>query len=110
MSLFADYIQERLNKGIIESEDGFATYIIANEEVYIEDIYIVPAKRNTGLAAKMADEIAEIAKAKGCTVLVGSVAPQANGATDSLKVLLGYGMTLHSVQANGLIYFVKGIV
>ena len=108
MSLYADYVFERQGKATVEFEHGFATYGINGKEVYIEDIYVHPEHRKTGLAAKLADEIARLAKINGCVTMVGTVDPKARGGTTSLRVLLGYGMTLHSVQ-NGLIYFVKEI-
>lgn len=109
MSLYGDYIRERLGKAIIENDDGFATYYFVNEKTcYIEDIYVRPEARRTHAASKMADEITEIAKKNGCTDLVGSVAPQAFGATESMKVLIAYGFKI-DVSTNDLIYLKKNI-
>lgn len=106
LSLYSQYISEKTNKKILETDTGFATYSITESTVYLEDIYIVPAYRKTGLAAKMADQIAEIAKAKGCSKMFGSVIPTTSGSTESLKVLLAYGMKLDSAT-NNFIVFVK---
>lgn len=111
MSLYGDYIKERLNRYIIENEHGFATYVFCGEdqnECYIIDIYVDPAHRNTKLASKFADEITAIAKSEGCKILSGSVDPTANGATNSLKVLLSYGFEVVAI-GNGLIWFKKEI-
>lgn len=110
MSLYADYIQERTNDYIIEDETGFATYRFLNEKsVYIIDIYVRPDVRTSKLASKMANEIAEIAKHKGCTEMFGTVVPSAKGSDTSIKVLQGYGMRLHN-SSNDLIVFKKDIV
>lgn len=106
MSLYANYVKEREGKEILESEHGFATYQIAGPECYIKDIYIVPEMRTSGLAGKMADEIAVIAKEKGCKFLSGSVCPTANESTTSLRVLLSYGFKLAKSEVN-LIWMVK---
>jgi GNAT superfamily N-acetyltransferase len=96
MSHFGNYIKERLGKGIVEDENGFATYYFAMPDCYIEDIYVIPEKRKAGIAAKYADEITKIAQDKKCINLIGSVKPTAKGSTDSLRVLLAYGFKLHS--------------
>ena len=105
-SLYAKYILERENKSCLETEDGFATYVYNEDYVYIEDIYVVPEKRKENIAASLADKIAEEAKAKGYKKMVGSVVPYAKGATNSLKVLLAYGMRL-SHSNEHIIYFTK---
>lgn len=109
MSLYSDYIKERTNRSMIETDDGFVIYFYPNPQtVYIEDIYVVPSKRKSHLASEMADLVVKEAKEKGCNVLIGSVAPSAKNSTASVKVLLAYGMELDSSQ-NDFIVFKKGI-
>lgn len=111
MSLYAEYIKEREGKSVLETDNGFATYAFCGsnkEECYIIDIYVKPEKRKDGEATKLANTIAEIAKQFGCKYLSGSVDPQANGATESLKVLLSYGFSLVGI-GNNLIWFRKDI-
>jgi ribosomal protein S18 acetylase RimI-like enzyme len=108
MSLFGQYIQEREDKCIIESDIGFATYSFSDAGVYIQDIYVHPEHRKSGEASRLANEIAVIAKEKGLTKMYGSVVPSANNSTDSLKVLLAYGFKLDS-SSNNFIVMVKGI-
>lgn len=106
MSLYGQYIKEREGKDIVECEDGFATYLIAGEECYIENLYVVPEKRRTHLATQLADQIAIIAKERGCKYLTGSVAPNTKNATSNIIVLISYGMRLLRSTPN-LIYFGK---
>lgn len=106
MSHFASYFKERENVETLESEHGFAIYSIRGEECYIRDIYVTPEARKTGAASRMANQITEIAKEKGCKYATGTVCPTANNSTDSLKVLLSYGMKLHRAEPN-LIIFIK---
>lgn len=109
-SMYANYIYEREGKSIIETEHGFATYNYMHDikAVYIEDIYVVPDQRKSGAAKNMADEVVRQAKLKGYNTLIGSVAPKAAGSTTSLKVLLAYGMHVHSCDGH-LIWFKKEI-
>ena len=72
------------------------------------DIYVRPKKRKSGVAARLADEVCAQAKAKGVKTLVGSVDVTAVSATESLKVLLAYGMRVDSILGN-VIYFKKDL-
>ena len=109
MSLYADYLRERTDDEILETENGFATYRILNEsQVYIMDIYVIPKERLFGIARKLGDEICERAKNIGCTELIGTVNPSCYGANESIKTLLAYGMDVYASNEN-VIYFKKRI-
>ena len=109
MSLWAEYIKENRNDEIIETDSGFVTYrYLGNNQVYIIDIYIKADFRKTNMASYLADQVVAYAKERGCTELLGTVTPSANNSTDSLKVLIGYGMSLKSASDN-LIVFRKEI-
>lgn len=108
-SLYASYLSERTNDKIIETLEGFVTYRYINTKtVYIVDIYTCPECRGAGVASRFADKVVVEAKAKGCTELIGTVVPSAKNSTISLKVLIGYGMTLDS-SSQDLIVFKKEI-
>lgn len=107
-SHYADYLKERAGREIIETPYGFAVYTIKDSECYIEDIYVIPSKRQLGVAAALADQITATAKAKGCKYLTGSVCPTANSSHASMLVLIAYGMRLFKAESN-VVYFIKDI-
>lgn len=108
MSLYANYLRERSFDEILEVDKGFATYRYLDNKktVYIVDIYVLPEFRKEGIAKKLADAIVMNAVEQGCTKLLGSVVPSAKGSTESIKVLIAYGMTLES-SSNDFIVFKK---
>jgi predicted GNAT family acetyltransferase len=109
MSLYADYVRERTTDSVLETEFGFAVYRYLNEkQVYIVDIYIKPDLRKAGKARVIADLICKEAKNKGCVDVIGTVVPSMKNSTESIKVLLGYGMRLEA-SSNDLIMFKKEI-
>ncbi len=109
-SLYAQYIAEREDKDIIETDKGFATYrIFNNGECYLQDIFVIPSERKTGLCFKMADKIVEIAKEQACHTLVGSVCVDDKNATRNMKVLLAYDMEISKTIGN-MIFFKKNIL
>lgn len=104
MSLYGEYIQERLGDEIVETEQGFATYRYTDEKtVYVIDVYVRPDFRKHGVAADIVDSIMKRAKERGCTKMIGSVVPSAKGSTESLKALLAYGLRLDSSASDFLI-------
>lgn len=109
MGLLDEYWKEREGRETVVDGNGFATYVMLPEgDCYIIDIYVRPERRKAGLAKGYADKVTELARAAGMKRLLGSVDPRANGATESLKVLLAYGMRLRSVR-NDLIFFTKDL-
>lgn len=110
MSMWANYLKEKTEDLMRETEHGFATYKYIDEKtVYIMDLYVDPDFRKSNVASKLADSIIEEAKGKGCVKLLGSVVPSNKNSTASLKVLLAYGMVLKS-SSNDFIVFEKEIV
>lgn len=104
MTLFAEYIKERLNKEIIEDERGFATYLFMDDGVYVEDIFVKKEYRDTGVAKEMLDKISMIAKDKGCKKIIGTVVPSTAGSTHSLQAAFAYGFKLDSSRQNLIVY------
>lgn len=104
MSFYADYLKERTNDNILETEYGFVTYRYLNEkQVYIIDIYVDPLHRKQGIAAKMATAIAMEAKSLGCSEMLGTVIASTKGAKESLLILFAYGMDLSKIENNIII-------
>ncbi len=109
MSLYSQYITERTNDQIIESDQGFITWrYLDGALVYIVDLFILPEFRNSKAATLLADQVVYEAKAKGCKAVIGSVVPSTKGSDTSIKVLQSYGMKLDSASDN-LIIFKKEI-
>lgn len=106
MSLYAEYLHEKTDVKMLESPNAFATYVFTDRGCWIKDIYVKPEFRKTSVASDLANMISEIAKSKGIKTLLGSVIPSNKNSTDSLKVLLAYGMTLESC-GNDFILFKK---
>lgn len=109
LSHYGQYLTERTGRGIVETEDGFATFEYVNDDiVYIVDLFVVPDKRKQRVAANMADKIVEAAVNHGCKFLLGSVDVTAKGAEASIEVLEKYGMRPYKT-AEPMIFYIKEI-
>ena len=107
MSHYAQYVRDRGLEEILEIEEGYVTYRYLDDvTVYIIDIFIAPEFRRMNFAAELANTIASEARERGCTRMMGTVAPKAKNAAASVQVLLAYGMHPHSV-GEGLMIFMK---
>jgi len=105
-SLYAQYVKERTDRQIIEDSRGFATFVVQQDYVYIEDIYVLPEYRNSKVGQQYEQQIAEYAKSLGLNKLVGSVCITAKNASESAAVLLHIGYKITYV-ADNMIYFTK---
>jgi len=112
--MYAAYLRERENKEILEHDHGFTVYGyncvpgVDFPHLYIQDNYVDPGHRKSGIARTMADKIAAQAKAAGFKTMLGSVDANARGAHESLLVLIAYGMKLFSVS-DSIIWMSKEI-
>lgn len=105
-SMVKDYLKELKGLDIYETEDGFILYRIQENCLYVRDIYVIPERRKSKVAASMADELAVIIKkSHGCNVMLGDVEPSNNNATDSIKVLLAYGMSVLEANDDEIIFY-----
>lgn len=106
MSMYANYLLEKTNDKILETDKGFLTYRYLPDKnaVYIVDIYVMPDFRRDNVASTMADMVVDEARQKGFTKLIGSVVPSAKNSTASLRVLLGYGMRLESSTTDFIVF------
>lgn len=88
-SLYAQYINEREGKEIIEDNEGFATYIDCEDGpgIYIADVYVIPEARKTGKAHSYFDQIEEIARGRDKAFLRTTVESALPGWEISLKAL-----------------------
>jgi GNAT superfamily N-acetyltransferase len=88
---------------MLESAYGFATYVLHPEECYIEDVYVIPERRRSGVGAKLVDKISEVAKAHGCKRLVTTVNIKTTGRENSLIACFNCGFKIITAS-NDIIY------
>lgn len=113
LDMYAAYLMEQESTSLYETDKGFLTYRYGKDEeigsyVYIIDIYVKPEHRKEGVASKMADKIAAIAKSDNVTKMIGSVELEGNNPIRSEEVLLAYGMKPLGYDGS-LYYYIKEI-
>lgn len=104
-SLFSQYKKEREGVSVLERPEGFATFKMNGEAVYLFDIFVAKESRRTRVGSEMANEICAIAKAQGCKKIFGSCDVRTNGSTESMKAMLAYGFRL--VRNDGVLVWLE---
>lgn len=98
--LFLRYKKERENVESIQVDGGFITYKFLPDYCYIEDFYIVPELRRTGLIYDLASQVEEIARKQGYLKMLGSVVIDTNNPEISLIGCLKHGYKILKLEGN----------
>lgn len=105
-SIYAAYYLEREGCHVLEYEWGFAVYKLLPDHVYLQDIFIIPARRKDGLGVQLMNEVAAIAQKAGIYTMFGSVVPSTPFGHTMTQIMLGLNFRIHSSDKD-IIYFKK---
>lgn len=108
LSLYAAYLKEREDFQLLEREDGFATYKILGDELYLRDIFVSASRRLNKVASEIANEVASIGLRAGCKYMSGTVSVLAKNPTAATTALIRYGFHIVMAQ-HETIYFRKDL-
>ena len=110
--MFDKYIEERLGKKLIQFDFGFIILTkIDSENLYLEDIYVLPEHRSRGVAQKMSDYAFDVAKKTGFKFLHASCNIKAKNSEYSCKIIIENKFKFLSLdEKNDMIYFKKEII
>lgn len=104
-SFYAQYIEEREGKKVLETHYGFIIYEIEKDFLFIQDLFIVKEKRKNKLATEMVDMVVNEAKELGCKELHSIVDLRSLNCSDSFEFALKYGSKVNKQDGN--ILFLK---
>ena len=90
-TLYAKYIKERMGRDIIEVDGGFITYRCANGECFMADMYVEQSKRGGLLFKKLIEQLSDIAKEAGCSIITATIHIADPGCSHNLASALKIG-------------------
>lgn len=99
MSLWADYLKERLGQDSIERDFGFLVYKVQGIVCEICELYVSPAVRSSGRGRELVSEVIEIAKQQNCVTLIAYVWPGLPGSESVLSSSFKFGFQLAGADA-----------
>lgn len=102
--MYGDFVFETRGISSVETEKGFATFILKDKECYIEDLYVKPEFRRKGAARELADKVKDNAQRVGCVWLTTTVNCVFHDPSTSVEVILAYGFKIISAQNNAIFF------
>lgn len=107
--LYLAYMHERLQVNVTQNEHAFYLWkFIAEDEVYITDMFVSPESRRAGVAGKLFQQLLAELRAKGVTKLVGSTDISAAHPELGVHAMLSVGFKITSADS-GQIWYSKEI-
>ena len=98
------YVAELEGLEILESNRGFATYKIKDDELWVYDVFVRPDYRGCGLAKRYFDQLEEIAKENKCKYMVTLTNTNNNAWEKSTDILIDHGYKAFDVTDKGTIF------
>lgn len=109
--MWAEYAREEEKKQVYETEDGFFSYQIIKDEIFVRDFFVKKEKRGTGIGQALGKEMERIGRENNCKVLSGIV--HCDGRPDyqtrKVRIYIEFGFRIFSCH-NGQIVMTKELV
>lgn len=107
-TLYAEYIEEREDAGIIENDVGFLTFKIRDRECFLIDMFVKKSARKSGRGRGLLDSLEAVGRMSGCEVITANIFLQDPNANSTLGAALASGFRLES-SANNVLLIAKKI-
>lgn len=107
-SLYKNYIMERENGIVWDMPEGFAIIKRIPEGFYLQDVYVLPQYRKTGIGRYFVEKLEELAKKSGESHIITSWSSLALGKEVSLEAITKVGFEPWKCEDN-LVWFIKEI-
>lgn len=106
MDKYEQYIKERSGLSLYEDKDGFFTYQIENNCMFIQDLFVAKHSRKSGVGKRYSDLIDKIAKENGCDKISCTVCVRAKNYIDSFNFIKKMGYQVFKNEYT-LVFLVK---
>ena len=91
MNHWKDYLKEVKDTITVEKEQGFFTYQVREEAVFVEHLYVAPEFRSKKVAQSFVNELSQIAKQHNKKMLKCLVDLETNNYAQNLMIYLHCG-------------------
>lgn len=108
LELFEAYIQEREQGMLLRHAQGFAILRLQKDVVYLQDVYVHPEHRQTGVATQLLLQAIDIAKKSNKKALITSTDVSTANPEQSIQAILSRGFKVLKLEEN-LIWYVMEI-
>lgn len=103
--MFEAYVKEREGATLLKHEHGFGIYKPWNDEwAYLQDVYVQPTYRRTGVGAEIVAQAIELAVKSKKKALIANTDMRAAGVETSIKSALGVGFKVLKIEPDIIWY------
>lgn len=103
MNLYAAYVKEREGKDVLKNENGFITYKIIGQELFLADMFLVKKARGSEVVSQFIEKLVQIGKDNKCSHISANIHLADSGANRTLKAALKLGFKLINANNNILV-------
>lgn len=96
MQLYAEYIKEREGMSLYFIDHGFISYLLADNYLYIADMYVKPDYRRKGVGQELLNHVTDIAKKDKKKYILAQVDTSTNGFNASIDGMLKNNFEFYS--------------
>lgn len=107
LDLFGKYVKEREGAVLLKHEHGFAIYKDQGDFGYLQDVYVLPDYRQTGIGRELMQTALKMAKKSNKIALLTSTDTNANGATESAIAILKTGFKILKTEDSMIWYILE---
>jgi hypothetical protein len=83
---------------IRDGDNGFASYKITGDECFLHEIYVVPDKRQNGIAGRLIAAMKSIARSANCKMLTANIFLEHLNSNETTKAALAVGFRIVAVR------------
>lgn len=91
MSLYAQYVKEREGAVTVETSEGFYSYKVDGDYIFIVDLYVVPEYRAKKVGSKFGREIEDITRELGKSTILCSASLESLNSSDAIAFIIMNG-------------------
>jgi GNAT superfamily N-acetyltransferase len=106
-TLYAEYLSERMDGEILESEKGFITYKVNGTECFIIDMFVSKKYRSASFGRDFINELCDIALQRGCNIITANVHLWDKGHDNTLIAAFKTGFKISNAENGVLIIYKK---
>ena len=106
MDKYEQYIKERSGLSLYEDNDGFFTYQIQDNNMFIQDLFVAKQARNSGVGRRYSETIDKIANENDCRTITCNICVRANNYMDSFNFIKKMGYQVFKNEYT-LVYLIK---
>jgi len=108
MSLYAQYVKEREGADTVETSEGFYSYKLEGEYLFIVDLYVIPSARGRKVGSEFGAQLEGLAREFRKKKILCTASLNANNSQDAIAFIIMNGYSIIN-YTDTQVYFEKEV-